>query len=374
MNPLLKNLLNERKLKVWVLAPGQSHGDENLDYYYDFTQSISEYNNVFNTLGIPWIWKQVTLENFRTTIDEIRLENEGFVPLILNLCDGDEVNGAPGISVIRYLDEKELVYTGSDEQFFDITTSKIPMKEAFDKEGVSNANWYAIRDNTFDAEEIIEKVGTPLILKPAVSGGSMGVGIKNVVDNADDLKNLILETQKGYRGWDLLTDGLVAEKFIVGREFTVFITGSWNKPDEARLYPPVERLFHESLPEKQRFLSFDRLWEIYENESPMPLEGDFYQYGIPEAELHEPILQLSWKAYASLKGKGYTRIDVRMDGITGNLYVLEANAQCGLSEDENYTSIGAILRLSDNSFSDAILEIMNDGFERHLGNNQAFTI
>ena len=30
--------------------------------------------------------------------------------------------------------------------------------------------------------------------------------------------------------------------------------------------------------------------------------------------------------------------------------MLEVNAQCGLSEDEDYTSIGAILRYSDNNF------------------------
>jgi D-alanine-D-alanine ligase len=56
----------------------------------------------------------------------------------LNLCDGDEVNGTPGISVVKLLEEKGLVYTGSDEFFYHITTSKIPMKQAFDKSNGSN--------------------------------------------------------------------------------------------------------------------------------------------------------------------------------------------------------------------------------------------
>ena len=30
--------------------------------------------------------------------------------------------------------------------------------------------------------------------------------------------------------------------------------------------------------------------------------------------------------------------------------MLEVNAQCGLSEDEDYTSIGAILRYADKTF------------------------
>ena len=44
----------------------------------------------------------------------------------------------------------------------------------------------------------------------------------------------------------------------------------------------------------------------------------------------------------------------------GELYVLEVNAQCGLSEDENYTSIGAILRYSGKSFTDLTVEILDD--------------
>ena len=40
------------------------------------------------------------------------------------------------------------------------------------------------------------------------------------------------------------------------------------------------------------------------------------------------------------------------------MYVLEVNAQCGLSADENYTSIGAILRFAQASFTDLIQEIM----------------
>lgn len=375
INAFLNKLIIDKRLKVWVLAPGQSHGDENLDYYYDFTQSIEEYKRVFEKLGVDWIWKQVTLQDFSTVIDQIRQEKQDgkLVPVVLNLCDGDEINGAPGISVIRYLNKIGLIYTGSDEYFFDITTSKIPMKEAFDREGVSNAAWCAIQGDFYNASEIIRKTGVPLIVKPAVSGGSMGVGIKNVVENEEELIHLIQDIKKGYRGWDLLSGGLVAEKFIAGREFTVFITGSWDDAESIRVYPPIERVFHESLPDKQQFLSFDRLWEIYENESPMPAQGDFYQYQKTEASLVEPIKELSRQAYVALRGKGYTRIDIRMDKSDGKLFVLEANAQCGLSEDENYTSIGAILRLSENTFSDAILEILSDAFNRYFSNQQVLS-
>jgi D-alanine-D-alanine ligase len=53
-----------------------------------------------------------------------------------------------------------------------------------------------------------------------------------------------------------------------------------------------------------------------------------------------------------------------MDANTGKMYMLEVNAQCGLSEDEDYTSIGAILRYANKSFTQLIREIINDAFSR----------
>ncbi len=44
--------------------------------------------------------------------------------------------------------------------------------------------------------------------------------------------------------------------------------------------------------------------------------------------------------------------------------MLEVNAQCGLSEDEDYTSIGAILKYADKSFTEIIREILKDALTR----------
>jgi len=76
------------------------------------------------------------------------------------------------------------------------------------------------------------------------------------------------------------------------------------------------------------------------------------------------IQQISWDAFAAVKGTGYTRVDVRVDKHTGIVYVLEVNAQCGISEDENYTSIGAILKYANQSFTELVIHIINDAFTR----------
>ena len=355
---------------IWVLAPHLESDDPNILHYYDFTQSIAEYTKVFQDLNAEWKWQPVTMQNYHEIIRQIATSANGKTPLVLNLCDGDEVNGTPGVSVIRELEKYGLIYTGADQHFYNITTSKIPMKKAFDKAGVPNANWRVINGKKGSIKGICKRVGTPLIIKPAVSGGSMGVSVKNVVHSEEELIQRVDEINTGYRGWNLLADGLFVEQYISGPEYTTFITGSADDPDHCRIYEPVERVFHPSLPSTERFLSFDRLWEIYDDETPMPENANFYEYQPVAPELVDAIKQVSLDAYKSCGGKGYARLDIRRDELTGALYMLEVNAQCGLSEDEDYTSIGAILKVSALSFTEVIAEILKDALRRSIKNPQ----
>ncbi len=364
-NPFLSAVpLNQ--LYVWVLAPLLESSDPNIDYYYDFSQSIAEYTKAFNELDVEWKWQPVTLKNYKKVIEGIvkKSEKDNKIHLVFNICDGDEVNGTPGISVVKLLEEKELLYTGSDEYFYEITTSKIPMKQAFDAAEIPTAAWEPITTIDQFLGDTIKKLGSPVIVKPSVSGGSMGIGIRNVVNTTEALNEQVQQMFTGYRGWKLTSDGIIAESFINGPEYTVLIVGSYDKPGNAKIYEPVERVFHPSLPDTEKFLSFDRLWEIYEEEKPMPSEGNFYEYALPDKSLVDEIKRISWDAYVATKGKGYTRVDLRMDKDSGKIYVLEVNAQCGLSEDEEYTSIGAILRLSGKTFTQLIVAIINDAYQR----------
>ncbi len=350
-----------QQIKVWVLVPHLVTNDENIDYYYDFSQSIEEYTSTFKELDIPWQWQPVTMGDYKEVIDRIAKEQLSTkTAVVLNLCDGDEINGTPGVSVIHYLEEKKLLYTGSDAYFYNITTSKVPMKQAFDAYNVATPAWEAIGSREQDLNGLFDKFNWPIIVKPSVSGGSMGVSIRNVVKDGKELQGQVNKMFDGYRGWQLTTDGIIAESYVDGPEYTVMIVGDYDKPASAVIYTPVERVFHESLPATERFLSFDRLWEIYEDETPMPNEENFYEYAVPDTSLHGALKKISWDAYVACKGRGYTRVDIRMDKSSGKLLVLEVNAQCGISEDENYTSIGAILKFSNQTFTALIETILTN--------------
>jgi D-alanine-D-alanine ligase len=356
---------------VWVMAPLLESDDPNLQYYYDYTQSITEYEKVFSEIGCEWQWVNVTLQTFEEVIIRIKNHPTSKTNVVINLCDGDEINGIPGVSVIDALEKYNLIYTGSNDLFYLITTSKIPMKEAFNRYNVPTPAWKVVEQQNANIGSLFKNVGEVLIVKPAVSAGSLGLTIKNVVSNEEEFSTILDEMQSGYHGWKLDSGGIFVEEFISGREFTTLVVGSSSHPESLRFYPPVERVFHSSLPEKEQFLSFDRLWETYDKETPVPDNGSLYNYREPEHELIPALKQISLQAFHSVGGTGYGRLDIRMDRQTGKFYVLEINAQCGLSEDENYTSIGAILRFAKKSFTYLIIEIIEDGLTRYGAKHNA---
>jgi D-alanine-D-alanine ligase len=345
-----------RPMLVWVLVPTVETDDPNLACYTDFSQSLDEFTRAFDLLAISWKWQPVTLATVDAVLEAIADDAETD-HLIFNLCDGDAVNGVPGLSVIHTLDRLGLPYTGADAAFYDVTTSKITMKRLFDVADVPTAPWAIVNDDTVHAD-LFARCGSPLLVKPAVSAGSMGITTASVVDSDAALRAQVAELRQGYRGWDLAGGGILVERFVSGREFTAFIVGSASMPTGRMIYPAVERVFHHSLPDTERFLSFDRLWEIYERETPIGPSEYLWEYAGVDEALDARIADVSWAAYVAVGGRGYGRVDLRLDEETDELIVLEVNAQCGLSEDENYTSIGAILRVSQLGFADVVQQIV----------------
>jgi D-alanine-D-alanine ligase-like ATP-grasp enzyme len=350
---------------IWILAPFVKTEDPNLQYYYDFSQSIGEYTKVFKELDLNWKWQAIEISNYKEIIRNIQSESSPRRPLVINLCDGDEDNGVPGISVIRELELNDLIYTGSDTYFYDITTSKIPMKKLFDQYQVPTSPWMVIDIQSYDPHEVFQKLKKPLIVKPAISGGSLGLGLKSVVQDEQEMKSYLNSIINGYKGWDLTSGGFFIEEFIQGQEYTTLIVGPSDDLQRCTIYDPVERVFESSIPATEQFLSFDRLWEIYEEESPIEQDKALWNYSRPNPALIDEIKSISWKAYQSVKGMGYGRVDLRRDQITGKIMVLEVNAQCGLSDDENFTSIGAILRLCGERFTELIYKIIQDAYQRY---------
>lgn len=353
---------NARPPRVWVFIPYETTPQGIRSQEYDTPDFRQQLDAAFGKLGLPWIWQPVTNLNSREVVRQVVEDGAAHLPIVLNLCDGDDVYGFPGVSVVKLLDEHGLIYTGAYAPFYEITTCKIPMKAAFVKAGVSTAPFEALGNHN---EGICERLGTPLIVKPDISGGSYGITVDSVVHSDEALERCLEQLREIFRKDKMELEGVFAERFIDGPEFTVLVVGTAGIGQPVHVFPPAERAFDQNLPPEERFLAYERYWAGYIEGTERP-EQLFYTYRLARPEWQEPIRQLVLDAYTALGGSGYARVDLRMDARSGRLYVLEVNAQCGISGDEE-SSCGSILRIAGSSFPELLDEILADALFRFHG-------
>lgn len=364
------------KLFVWAFIPYRLKEQELISEDYDNPETRQELADVFAELGLKWKWQPITFENMHTVVEEVAAYSNEYIPLVLNYCDGlDEIDGYPGISIIKLLEAKGIIFTGADACFYNLCDSKILMKRAFVEADVATAAYEVISDSS-RVQGVCERLGTPLIVKPATSYGSHGISLSSVVFSDEQLRVQVQRLLSGQHRMQFHRDSIFVERFINGPEFTVFIVGSAQKPEHIKVYPPMERVFHSSLPDTEQFLAYDR--EKDEQESSLSPQKSLCRYQLVAPELQERLCDLSRRAYCAVGGNGYTRVDVRMDKVSQELFVLEVNPNCAISsypisteydsreaEYEYETSVGTILHLAGIPFAQLMSEIIAEAFARH---------
>jgi D-alanine-D-alanine ligase len=357
--------------RIFVFAPYRMMpaGPESITY--GTPEFKAEVSGWMKALGAAHTWVEVTPETSAREIARAQFEATRRPVLIFNLCDGIEVDGYPGIKTVKALEASGLPYTGADAAFYELTTPKTLMKRRLIEHGVATSPFVAIRDPRADGLLAGARLGYPLIIKPDVSAASFGISIKSVVKDDEACVAQAGVALAGEREMENYYEGVFAERFIPGREFTVLCASDPADSRGVRVYPPVERVFHKALPEHERLLSYDRYWEKYETEGPLPDRAPIAHYESAPAEWVAALAKLAREAYVALDGVGYGRIDIRRDERTGEFFVLEANCNCGLSTDGE-TSVSWILKLSgetmpallDRIFSDAISRRRSDTVQK----------
>ena len=131
--------------------------------------------------------RTVSLSTIDATLDaivtETRDSNNDVRSVVLNLCDGFETDGYPGISVSRGCAARGLIYTGSDVAFEEATRAKTEMKRRFAAFGVPTAVHIVLSSATTEAE--IDALNSyPLFVKPSVSYASCGISDESIVHDA----------------------------------------------------------------------------------------------------------------------------------------------------------------------------------------------
>jgi D-alanine-D-alanine ligase len=157
---------------------------------------------------------------------------------------------------------------------------------------------------TLSAEALIAQLGLPLIVKPAREGSSIGV---SKVSHAEDLHAAL-------RAAAACDSDILCEQCIVGDEVTCPVLG---EGANAKALPMI------------RIVAPDGNYD-YQNK----YFTDDTQYLVPSglsAEEMAAIDALIIKAYQVLGCRGWGRIDVMIDGVTRQPYLLEINTSPGMT-------------------------------------------
>lgn len=359
------------KLFVWVFIPYRIQEQE-LSSEYDNPGYRQGLVDVFAELGLKWKWQPITLENMYAVVEEVAASRNKYISVVLNYCDGnDEIDGYPGVSAIKLLEAKDIIFTGGDSNFFHLTTSKIWMKRAFREASVATAP-YEVISNPSRVQGVCDRLGTPLLVKPALAYGSIGISLESVVESDEQVSKQVQRLLQGVHEMQFPPDSIFVERFISGREFTVFLLGDSQQPESLKIYPPIELVFQSSLPETQQFRSYDNFWGEHLEECSSSSSEPFYHCQPVASDLSEKLCDLSKRAYCAIGGNGYARVDIRMDKDSQELFVLEVNANCAISSipltdfsDLNQTSLGTILHLAGIPFAQLMSEIIAEAFARH---------
>lgn len=223
-----------------------------------------------------------------------------------------------------------------------VLSSAINMDKAFTKDiflqyGIPTAKYILTKEGS--EEEIAEKLGFPIFVKPANAGSSVGV---SKAKNLEELKAAILLAKK-------YDDRIVCEEAIDAREIETGVIGN-KEPIAAEVGEIV-------------------------------VASDFYDYkakytddagtmlDIPakiSEETKAEVREMAIKAYKALDCSGFARVDFFLDRKTGKLLANELNTIPGFTR---YSMFPLLWKKKGLGFSELIDKIIEYGYERYNDKN-----
>jgi D-alanine-D-alanine ligase-like ATP-grasp enzyme len=368
---MLLNKISHINPKVFVLIPYKFHNDALFDDSYDNEEFRNDLESWFSELKLEWQWIKVchngpteySIDSVLRKISEISLNR---AVIAFNFCDGTEELGDkyPGRSIVKALEKAEIPFTGANCSFYDISTVKTVMKKAMVSAGIPTPPYIKIENIEEDCRRAEKLLQFPLIIKPDVSAASFGISQKARVTDLDSLRKQAQWLHNGGHDPEFFVHGVFAESFIDGPEYTVLVVDDPLCKNGVRIFPPLERRYHPLLPFEKRFLSYD-IYNTYSPDTILPdlPGGPFFRYTQVDSPMKESVEQLAYDAYNALNGNGYARVDIRIDRHSGNAFVLEVNANCGIGSACD-CSAGTICRIYDIPFKELIGTIIYAGLMR----------
>jgi D-alanine-D-alanine ligase len=237
----------------------------------------------------------------RDLVSRLRAERPDVVFIALHGPGGEDG------TVQELLEILDLPYTGPGVAACALCMDKVAAKHEIRAAGLPTPDWAAFNATAFrelgagdTLEEIEERLGFPLVIKPASQGSSLGVEFASSRDE-------VPEALVAAFSYD---DRVLLERYVKGRELAVSILAG-------EALPIVE-----AIPREEDFFNFEARYEIGRTEYVCPAE-------LGEAETQR-VQEIATRTYETLGCTGFARVDLML-GDDGP-QVLEVNAIPGLTD------------------------------------------
>jgi D-alanine-D-alanine ligase len=221
-----------------------------------------------------------------------------------------------------------LPYTGSGVMGSAIGMDKLRTKRLAQAVGIPTTDYMLLRSPA-DLDTCIERLGLPLIVKPATQGSSVGM---TKVEKAGDLA-------AAYQAAALLEPTVFAEPWITGGEYTVAILQGRALPS-IRIETPAT--------------FYDYQAKYFRNDTKY-----FCPSGL-SAEAEKHLANLALGTFAAVGADGWGRADFMMDK-TGKPYLLVVNTSPGMTD---HSLVPMAARALDINFEQLVWQVLETSFAR----------
>jgi D-alanine-D-alanine ligase len=242
----------------------------------------------------------VSLDAGHDLVERLKAERPDVAFIALHGADGEDG------TVQELLEILGIPYTGPGVSSCRRSTDKAEAKQALRDEGIATPDWVSFSQTAFaelgaaDAlEEIEERLGFPLVIKPARGGSALGV---RFAAGREDVPRAIVSALSYH-------DRVLLERHVEGRELSVGMLGG-------EALPAVE-----VRPRDEDRYSYEARYEIGRTDFVCPAD-----LGADEA----PVLDAAVATWNALDCSGFVRVDLIL-GEHGP-EVLEVNAVPGLTD------------------------------------------
>jgi D-alanine-D-alanine ligase len=253
--------------------------------------------------------------------------------LLFNLCESMDGEPQNEPTFAGLLDLFRIPYTGADLLALVLCLYKQRTKDVLFAHAVPTPPYRYLATEADLADPALASLAFPYFVKLVHEDASIGITEANVCRNVDELRA---------RSRELMTahyQGVLAERYIEGREINVTLLGSG---DNVEVLPLHEIDFAAMPAGRPRIVSYAAKWDEnhvdYAGTKPVPLRG----VSAPVIAEIERVARAAWNAVGL---RDYGRVDLRVDD-QGVPWVIDVNPNPDISPDAGVARSAAAAGMS----------------------------